>query len=329
MNRDLPQARNLQWSLQPPKGTTPRGRLGAASAVGHHNAGLVLFGGVGDSTGVMDETWTWDGVAWSQRQSAQSPARRADCAMAQCDLAGSVLLFGGMGVVADYGSTFPLGDTWRWDGSAWLSMPVPGPTPRTGASMAYDFVRNEVVLAGGINVDPGMELAADTWVWAQGLWSQAAPTSSPGGRAGAAMAFDQALNRILLFGGGTGLLLADTWSWDGSNWERVETPHSPPCRQNASMVFHEALGATLLYGGLGLASPATPDVRLNDTWLFDGQDWSQFPTAAAPSVGPANYLTYDRSLNQAVLLAVSGGKSRQADRGKPGPADYEFSMWTL
>jgi hypothetical protein len=43
-----------------------------------------------------------------------------------------------------------LGDTWTWDGSTWTQQhPVPSPSARTDASMAYDAATGTVVLFGG------------------------------------------------------------------------------------------------------------------------------------------------------------------------------------
>lgn len=52
-------------------------------------------------------------------------------------------------------------DTWEWSGSNWNRVAVPGPTPRSAASLVYDPIRQRCVLYGGRD---GGELA-DTWLY--------------------------------------------------------------------------------------------------------------------------------------------------------------------
>src|SRR5437588_11451476 len=62
----------------------------------------------------------------------------------------------------------------------------------------------------------------------------AAPTptaaAQPGAREHAAMAFDPAGARVLLFGGFAGQedVLGDTWAWDGRRWAALDPPVRPP-----------------------------------------------------------------------------------------------------
>jgi hypothetical protein len=87
--------------------------------------------------------------------------------------------------------------------------------PREAASMAYDSIRHRIVMFGGDRVDPGAYTSyGDTLEWDGTSWSSKAITG-PVRRSRAAMAFDAARNRIVLFGGG---FRGDTWEWDGANW---------------------------------------------------------------------------------------------------------------
>jgi hypothetical protein len=55
-----------------------------------------------------------------------------------------VILFGGGQNLT------PSGDTWQWDGSSWTRLaPAASPSPRFGAALATDGVRNRVLLFGG------------------------------------------------------------------------------------------------------------------------------------------------------------------------------------
>jgi hypothetical protein len=64
-----------------------------------------VFGGIGPDGQPRQDTWEWDGVAWSQR-CALGPTARSLARMAYDAAAGQVTLFGG----SDGAS--PLADTW-------------------------------------------------------------------------------------------------------------------------------------------------------------------------------------------------------------------------
>lgn len=69
---------------------------------------------------------------------------------------------------------------------------------------------------------------SDTWEWDGKTWKQVASLGPParGGKPG--MAYDGALRKVLLFGGGIGGGTAakpqafnDSWAWDGKEWANV------------------------------------------------------------------------------------------------------------
>src|SRR5690242_8619642 len=54
------------------------------------------------------------------------------------------------------------GGTWEWHGSQRLHRTADGPGPRSGAALAYDRTRGNVLLFGGSVPDVGNALG-DTW----------------------------------------------------------------------------------------------------------------------------------------------------------------------
>jgi hypothetical protein len=72
-------------------------------------------------------------------------------------------------------------------------------------------------------------LLGDTWVWDGSGWSERIPSNSPSARFGAAMAWDAAHQRVVLFGGrdAQNILHDDTWEWDGTTWSQ-RFPQTPP-----------------------------------------------------------------------------------------------------
>jgi len=94
----------------------------------------VLFGGY-DAVSDLGDTWTWDGVSWTQQDvSGPSPARSS---AAMATLNGTVVLFGGLreGSAVIPAAEATLSDTWTWDGAKWTKLDVPGPSARFGAVM--------------------------------------------------------------------------------------------------------------------------------------------------------------------------------------------------
>jgi hypothetical protein len=123
----------LDWGNATPSSGGPTARYDTASAtltVGGTET-LVVFGG-SDGTKTLDETWTWDGITWTQAFPATVPPARTLASAAT--LGDRVVLFGG------YGVSGALLDnaTYTWDGSDWHEELISSaqPAARAGASMA-------------------------------------------------------------------------------------------------------------------------------------------------------------------------------------------------
>src|SRR5687767_11034683 len=91
---------------------------GFGHAMAHDTARgvTVVFGGHGSSHDNR-MTWEWAGERWSLRASG-GPSRRRQHSMAYDSARGRTVLFGGC-AGDQYVCELP-GDTWEWDGTAWL-----------------------------------------------------------------------------------------------------------------------------------------------------------------------------------------------------------------
>ncbi len=145
-------------------------------------------------------------------------------------------------------------------GPTWsvLSPPAPGPALR-GASAAYDAANGTVVVFGGLQANGA--LSDHTWVWDGTTWTMAKPSPydlSPPARVDASMAYNAALNQLILFGGKGpgGVLLDDTWEWNGESWVQVQAPTTPGARAGAALAT-DARGRLVLFGGYGTSNAAT------------------------------------------------------------------------
>lgn len=275
--------------------TRPAGRNSAAMAYDATREEVVLFGGIDNATN-RNDTWTWNGQDWVERTAATAPLPRSASAAAFDERDDRVVLFGGSSANLDRS------DTWLWDGETWASPDPPTPEARFGAGMAYDATRAEVLLYGG-SVDQG--LADDTWTW-DGEWRREEPASNPGRRQYPAMVYDARRGEVVLFGGwGPGATeLGDTWVWDGQTWEERTPLLSPPARHNHVMAYDAARRKVVLFGGsnrdLGLV--------FNDTWTWNGAEWSLELPETSPPPRSSAAMAHDPLRAQTVLF---GGYNEQ------------------
>ena len=169
---------------------------------------LVLFGGQGLS-GILGDTWTWNGTNWHLEQPPTSPDARSLVGMADYGLTRVVIFDGWDGFLTYHRQT------WAWDGATWaMARRPPRPSGRASVGMAFDAARGEIVMFGGTH-GTGVRLD-DTWTWSR-VWEQH-PAVSPSERDGMGMAYDEAHQVVVLFGGYHPGVLGDTWTWDGALW---------------------------------------------------------------------------------------------------------------
>jgi hypothetical protein len=267
---------------------------------------VVQFSGSTPS-GRSADTWIWNGSSWTQRDPANSPPPRFDYPIVYDKARQQVVIFGGNG------SNVYLNDTWVWDGVNWTQkFPANPPIWRRGQMMAYDATNKVTVMFGGTTYDStltGSTVALnDTWIWDGTNWTQMHPATSPPAREQGAMIYDPVHSKVVLFGGGlagNGTKFGDTWEWDGANWTQMNPASSPSPRAMASIAFDTLRGYTLLYGGSTTSGSYT---FVQDTWIWDGTNWTQQNSADTPAASLPN-LTYDAARGQ--IMAFGGWTASQ------------------
>jgi hypothetical protein len=139
------------WRQSAVTGPSPRALFGLAydSTRGR----TVLYRG----TGVLapdapshNDTWEYDGAAWRPIQ-VTGPSARDHVAMGFDGAQRHVVLHGG-GL-----SDSEKKETWAFDGTAWSLVAPDGP-PRRYARMAFDARANRMLLSGGFDREPSIEL---------------------------------------------------------------------------------------------------------------------------------------------------------------------------
>lgn len=259
-----------------------------------------LFNGITAYSGLLNDTWSWSGTAWTNLTTGisghtlTSPGRRYEASMA----------FDGTYVTMVGGTdgNVNLSDTWSYNtGSGWFKQPLteqieneggapsyglyPIPTLLRAASMAYQSGNSggEVVLFGG-NASYQRHYVLDTWTWQTGnpgTWTELSPAAWPPGREYGAMASSP--TTALLFGGKNfNGPLSDTWTWNGSTWTQitglVPGVSCPSARYGASMAYDASNSTWVLFGGV------TTNGYDWQTWTFNGSTWTN-KTSGTPGYG--------------------------------------------
>ncbi len=292
----------------------PSGRANAQLAYDDATNALLLFSGQ-DYTGaaLLTDTWTWNGSTWTQLYPAHSPGPLESAAIAYDPATRQVVLFGGIST-ANTGGTAISGDTWTWNGSDWTQQhPVSSPPARMDANLAYDAASSQLVLFGGKHTTGFTPALNDTWTWNGSNWVQQYPASVPPARSQASLAYDGAINQLVLFGGqnatGYGVALNDTWTWNGSNWAQQHPRTAPPLSAtlqgqavtfaHPSMVFNPTTKDLLLtLIGQGANDGTQADYWTQADWTWNGSNWTAV-NANGPAV-EAGQTFYDAHL-QAVF----------------------------
>lgn len=101
---------------------------------------VVVFGGNDSVSGLLGETWAWNGTNW-RLAATTGPSPRVGGAIAYDSLRARVVLVGGAGTLSN--NT----DHWEWDGAAWNQVFATTPMGGVGGALGFDPVRNRMLFA--------------------------------------------------------------------------------------------------------------------------------------------------------------------------------------
>jgi hypothetical protein len=267
-----------------------------------------MYGGdVGDGNQYAQETWVCDATGWSRlTTTGATPPRSYQPAMAY-DAGHDVVL---MQCGVENGVSPAM--TYQLSGNTWSLVSSSTNRAKVGCAMAYDGARGRVVMFGGaydrFDVDT---IRGATLEWLPG-WSTVA-TTGPTKRMYSAMAYDEARQVTVLFGGWALInqslvALNDTWEWNGATWTQI-TASGPSARYGHGMCYDPVGGGVLLFGG------SAPRYS-NDIWRFDGAACTLISDGAGiggssgiPGPGGRRQfgLAYDASRSAMVLFGGTSG----------------------
>jgi N-acetylneuraminic acid mutarotase len=200
------------WTELHPVGEVPSPRAFHSLVFDPTGGKVLLFEG-GDQNGDMNDVWAYDPAnnIWEELDPAgDMPTGRGGLSSLWDPVDDRIILFGGRG--AEF-----FNDLWAYDytENTWTSLEKTGemPDPRGYQSMVYDIADAEALLFGG-GTDGGS--VNDTWAYdpADNAWTELQPAGrQPSERVFHSMVYDEAGDRVILFGGidNLGEFLCDTW----------------------------------------------------------------------------------------------------------------------
>jgi hypothetical protein len=155
-------------------------------------------------------------------------------------------------------------------------------------------------------------------------WHLLSPAHAPSPRYGHGLTYDNFRNRAVLFGGSKGgvpFASDETWLWDGSDWTQAAPATVPGARSGMGFAMAFALGKAIMFGGYDGSSSLTAN---NETWSWDGSDWTLEAPGASPSARFFPVMGYDIGLG---LITVFGGRDT-AGNGIRDTWTYDGTTWT-
>lgn len=278
---------------------------------------MIVFGGTGFSALAHDDVWALSfagAPAWKAMAPAGSPpAGRAAHSAIYDPVRDRVVMFGGGESFADHRN-----DVWALSlagGLSWEAITPAGTPPRKRAYHAaiYDPIRDRMLVFGG--EDSTFTACDDTWAlsftgtlaWTA-LETVGAP---PGARRGHSAIYDPVRDRMLVFGGGSGLwgppaYYFDVWALSLSGapaWTPLGPVGTPPSPQ----AFHSAIydpvrDRMIVYGAWTSA----------DTWELGLSGGTEEWRALAPANPPPNSRVFHSAIFDPVrerMIVFGGARS--------------------
>lgn len=299
---------------------------------------LYVFGGQGGETGspvMLGDFWYYraDTADWTVAPTGRLKPGVRDGVGLSCGRGKCLLSNGrGFGLLKESWTYTESTSTWsKLNCKRYLCPPARG-----FPSAAYDPVRDQHVLFGGMSGDSSFTYRNDTYTFSAGRWSARAVSSPPPRRATAAASFvGGSVNKVVMYGGAYYALVQDStpyyiwkarcdmWAWDGFKWLSITMTNSGPCLAFPAMVWDVAAQRLIVASGESVVNGA--EIKNHKSWYFqfDGPTtghWSQTSSSfysCAYTASPMALMAYDVPTSRKVFFGggenVSGGVASYAN----------------
>ena len=214
----------------------PSEHLGHRMAYDSESDKIILFGGFNfnEPYAFFDDTWAYDYETntWTEMHPATRPEGTNFQAFAYDAESDRVLMWGSVDFDYNY-----LTDIWAYDYNTdtWTRMPPsvgPSPAGRDFTAMAYDAESDRAILFSGViysNDKRDMKRREETWAYDYNTntWELMAPERNPGPLSKIAIAYSDADDKIVVFGGEKRdnyyKFTNKTWAYDYNSdvWENL------------------------------------------------------------------------------------------------------------
>ena len=315
-------------------GAQPSPRTWVRSAYDASTGLTVLFGGQSPfDTGTQftydsNETFLWNGGRWIQQHTTVTPPRRSLHEMVYDSARQRIVLFGGRfqkpTETTDYGF---LNDTWAFKNNNWTQIETAAaPSPRYFPAMAYDPVRDRIILHGGSISDfetGEVTNYHDTWEFDGTNWTKVGTddqikVNKP------LMEYHSARREVILLGQDDAFkVLMYRYKPDTHAWEEITftgDAKKPDCVNDAGLVDQTQRGKLLLLSGI---CPTTTD-PFDQTWEWNGSKWTENEKAADPARIIGEAVSYDQRQMETVAF---GGTSMFDSRPQSSLFLYDGLTW--
>jgi hypothetical protein len=183
--------------------------------------------------------------------------------------------------------------------------PLVKPPALYGEMLAYDSVRQRVVLFGGKLW--GGDMQNDVWEWNGTIWDNRTPAGTkPSPRQFAAFVFDPTIAKTVLHAGYIcgAPDATTTWGWNGSAWSVLPNTGAPPCTLNGmGQTFDTMRSRVVLFGDWWVSG--------NEVYEYQGGvGWSHPNPGTRPPGRGLTVLFFDSVLGRSVTFS---GNNLQAD----------------
>lgn len=225
-----------EWKSFPDLKTKPQFRTFASMVYDPKLKKTVMYGGYAGNN-FRNDTWTWNGTAWTEVKSDKDERvpNRAQMAMWYDPLQQKIVLYGGIGRGSVNERVTRYSDMWAFNGTGWTKLNVAEtPGMRFGPQVAVNPITGKTLLFGGLKaeLEPGdpeqkalrQFFENDTWEWdgAATRWTRLETnpeTREPDVRENGSIAWDPVSERLVMFAGyADGFYRSDVWEWTGTDW---------------------------------------------------------------------------------------------------------------
>jgi hypothetical protein len=330
-----PPARNETWQFHGGNwsrlatSVAPSPRVLPSLAYDAADGYLLLFGGSSGppSYTPLNDTWAFANGTWTQLQPAASPPA---CpyyfggAMTYDAAKGEIVLVGSCNGIFQSWWTFR-GGNWTAHGR------LPAGVEGNVTAGTDDPIDGYVIYAGcpkalslGCGDWSGDPYPVQSYFLRQGNWTSLYDPANPINPGwGGPMAFDARVGYVIDVAGTWNAFT--TWKFAAEQWSVLRTPHTPSPRYGEAMAYDPADGVVLLYGGISWAFQTV----LDDTWIFNGSDWTPANLSARTAPPPLTYasMAYD-GRDSAMILFGGASNCSPSCWGLNETWEFQLGNWS-